>query len=176
MTIANILAPVDFSEFSRHALVHALQIARWFGSTVTVYYVYRPPAAPPPVLFGGLPGPLPPMEPYSPLTVSPETVQQEALAELAKFASLVDTRGITLKLEAAPGSPAGTILGEAARLSADLIVLGTHGHSGFDRLLVGSVTEKVLRKARCPVLTVPPPVADAPRDPLQLFKRICGGR
>lgn len=172
ITIANILCPVDFSDFSRHALAHATQLARWFGATVTAYYVYPPPGAPPPVVFGGLPGPLPPVEPYPPLTVSPEAVRQDVLEQLTKFTSLADASGIVVKLDAAPGHPVSAILAEADRLRADLIVIGTHGHSGFDRLLLGSVTEKVLRKAPCPVLTVPPPAAEAPREPLQLFKRI----
>jgi nucleotide-binding universal stress UspA family protein len=47
----------------------------------------------------------------------------------------------------------------AQSLSADLIVIGTHGRSGFERLVLGSVAEKVLRKAKCPVMTVPPPAA-----------------
>ena len=58
------------------------------------------------------------------------------------------------------GQPAREILDCAATLPADLIVMGTHGHSGFEHLLLGSVTEKVLRKATCPVLTVPPRAGD----------------
>ena len=172
ITIANILCPVDFSDSSRHALEHAIQLARWFGATVTAYYVYPQPIAPPPVVFGGLPGPLPPVEPYPPLTVSPEAVRLDVLQKLTTFTSFAEASGISVKLDAAPGHPVSAILAEADRLRADLIVIGTHGHSGFDRLLLGSVTEKVLRKAACPVLTVPPPAADAPLEPLQLFKRI----
>lgn len=52
--------------------------------------------------------------------------------------------------------PTVCILETADRVSADVIVAGTHGRSGFDRLVLGSVAEKVLRKASCPVLTVPP--------------------
>ena len=54
------------------------------------------------------------------------------------------------------GKPAAEILGRAATLPADLIVLGTHGAGGFERFVLGSVAEKLLRKAACPVLTVPP--------------------
>jgi nucleotide-binding universal stress UspA family protein len=57
-------------------------------------------------------------------------------------------------------------------MHADLLVIGTHGGSGFERLVLGSVTEKVLRKARCPVLTVPRRLSDpVPSGPV-LFKRI----
>jgi nucleotide-binding universal stress UspA family protein len=60
----------------------------------------------------------------------------------------------------------------AGRIGADLIVLGTHGRSGFERLLLGSVTEKVVRTARCPVITVPPPSVATSTLP---FKRVlCG--
>lgn len=52
------------------------------------------------------------------------------------------------------GQPAGLILERAANLPADLVVMGTHGTSGFQHLLLGSVTEKVLRKATCPVSMV----------------------
>jgi nucleotide-binding universal stress UspA family protein len=69
------------------------------------------------------------------------------------------------------GLPAKSILERAASLPADLIVMGTHGASGFERLMLGSVTEKVLRKATCPVLVVPRG-ADAPSGAPTLFTRI----
>jgi nucleotide-binding universal stress UspA family protein len=169
--VKHVLCPVDFSAFSRHALEHAFQIARWFKSTLTVLYVYPPPAAPPPVLFGGLPGPLP-IEPFPPLTVSPEQTREEVTAELSTFVAQVDTTGVILCLDARAGSPVETIVNVAEEVHSDLTVLGTHGHSGFDRWVLGSVTEKVLRKARCPVLTVPRPVTEQPFDVLRLFKRI----
>jgi nucleotide-binding universal stress UspA family protein len=136
-----------------------------------VLYVVPLPATPPPVAFGGLPGPIPPGE-FPPESLSPERTHDEVLARLSPFVSTADPAGITLNLEARSGIPARGILDEADRLHSDLVVLGTHGHSGFERWILGSVTEKVLRKAVCPVLTVPPPVGDAPRDPLQMFKRI----
>lgn len=64
------------------------------------------------------------------------------------------------------------ILVQANLLHADLVVMGTHGRSGFERLFLGSTAEKVLRKARCPVMTVPPGAPDAmPRGPAP-FKRV----
>jgi nucleotide-binding universal stress UspA family protein len=63
------------------------------------------------------------------------------------------------------GSPAALILDRAAALPADLIVMGTHGTSGFQHLMLGSVTERVLRKAVCPVLTVPPRAQATSRIP-----------
>jgi nucleotide-binding universal stress UspA family protein len=169
--ISNILCPVDFSAFSRHALVHAIQLARWFTSPLTVLYVYPPPVQPPPVMFGGLPGPMPPA-PFPALTISPERLQEEVAAELEKFVAAIDTTGVSIRIHARPGHAVPTILQEASRLSRPLLVLGTHGQSGFDRLVLGSVAEKILRKASCPVLTVPPPVSDPTAGTLAMLQRI----
>jgi nucleotide-binding universal stress UspA family protein len=167
--VTSILCPIDFSDFSRHGLLHAVQLARWFNSRLTVLYVYPPPGAPPPVLFSGLPGPLPP---YPALTVSPESTHEMMVEETEAFVRTVDATGVALRVDARAGAAVPCILDEARDQRSDLIVLGTHGHSGFDRWMLGSVTEKVLRKAACPVLTVPAPVAQPPGDALGLFKRI----
>lgn len=169
--IGNILSPVDFSPFSRHALAHSVKLARWFGSTVTVLYVYPPPVEPPPPLFGGTPGPMPPV-PFPALTVSPERLQNEMAEALNTFVAGMDTAGVELRLHARPGRAVPAILADAAALPGDLIVLGTHGHGGFDRLVLGSVAEKIVRKAPCPVLTVPPPVGDPPPTGLEILERI----
>jgi nucleotide-binding universal stress UspA family protein len=171
ITINRILCPVDFSAFSQHALQHGVRLARWFDSTLTVLYVYPPPAAPPSVVFGGLPGPLP-LEPYAALTVSPELVHDDAVAHLTKFVATVDTGGVQLRITARTGTPAAGILDEAAASHSDLIVLGTHGHGGFDRWILGSVAEKILRKAPCPVLTIPPAAAEPDGAALHTFTRI----
>jgi nucleotide-binding universal stress UspA family protein len=70
------------------------------------------------------------------------------------------------------GAAAAGILEQADRMSADLIVMGTHGRTGVDRLLIGSVTEKVLRKAACPVLAVPHAAPDAVPSAPVLYKNI----
>ena len=171
VTIRSILCPVDFSTFSRHALQHGAQLARWFQAALNVLYVYAPPGAPPPVLFGGLPGPVA-AEPFPALTVSPERLHEDMTAQLTQFAASVDMSGVETHIRARAGSPVRGILDEAATTHSDLIVIGTHGHTGFDRLTLGSVTEKILRKAPCAVLTVPPPVAEPPAVALDIFKRI----
>ena len=72
-------------------------------------------------------------------------------------------------------APAAAIVGEANTLNADLIVIGTHGRSGLERLMLGSVTEKILRKASCPVLTVPSAAPDAvPIGPQGFTHILCG--
>jgi nucleotide-binding universal stress UspA family protein len=76
-------------------------------------------------------------------------------AEVRRFIDSIDTGGSLLQLEVAEGDPVDAILHAAGTQKADLIVMGTHGRSGVDRLMLGSVAESVLRRAPCPVLTVP---------------------
>jgi nucleotide-binding universal stress UspA family protein len=164
--IRNILCPVDFSDFSRHALAQAAVIARWYGATLTVFHVY--PTGPPPVLFGGYPGPIP-LEPVSGL---PRETREAIVCELQRFTDSVKIADLQMRFEARQGGAVPAILDEAKSLPADLIVLGTHGRGGVDRLVLGSVTEKVLRKATCPVLTVPPSVSEPAATAPLLFARI----
>jgi nucleotide-binding universal stress UspA family protein len=152
--IARILCPIDFSEFSRHALHHAIAVAKWYGSELTVLYV-----------FPNLPGvDLPPVD----------------LEEGERDRLMTEMRG--LLGETPPELPVkflvreapevrAEILAQADALTADLLVLGSHGRSGFERLLLGSVTEKVMRKAPCPVMVVPPRAPDTdPSHPLHVAR------
>jgi nucleotide-binding universal stress UspA family protein len=137
-----ILCPVDFSETSRHAVDHATAIARWYGASITALHVY------------------PRLVPMRDLPMREEPVPESEIAPLRAEAAAAfgpaTAAGIAVTVIVDAGQPAPRILERAATLPADLIVMGTHGTSGFEHLLLGSVTEKVLRKARCPVLTVPP--------------------
>src|SRR5688572_28824990 len=92
---------------------------------------------------------------------------------LTDFAAEAETMVIATQKMIRSGSPAVEILRYAVEAEADLLVLGTHGRTGFERFMVGSVTEKVLRKAPCPVLSVPPHCEGQPERPV--FGRIlCG--
>jgi nucleotide-binding universal stress UspA family protein len=83
-------------------------------------------------------------------------VREQIDRELREQLQPASTAGIEVPLVTREGDPVTEILAEARTMGADLIVISTHGRSGFDRLTLGSVTEKVLRKAECPVLIVPP--------------------
>ena len=167
-TINSILCPVDFSKFSRHALDHAAQLARWFKATLTVCHVqpvYLPPMAMSP---SGVPvASAPPSIVTSPL-VSPDEME----AQLTAFSDGVDVTGVEVRFRGRSGIPVREILDEATAQKSDLIVIGTHGLTGFDRLVLGSVAEKIVRKASCPVLTVPPAVEASSADGPSMFKRI----
>jgi nucleotide-binding universal stress UspA family protein len=157
--IAHILCPVDFSVFSRHALDSAVAIARQRRATVTALYVVPPPQTLYPALGIGA---------YAPYVHTPADLQ-EFQKSLERFVAAVDYPVTAVSIEALV---VDEILNRAAQLPADLIVMGTHGRSGFDRLLLGSVAERVLVKAPCPVLTVPMRSADVAPAGDRLFRNV----
>jgi nucleotide-binding universal stress UspA family protein len=160
--IRRILCPIDFSDFSRRAVNHAVAIAAWYESTVTLFHI----APVDPVVIevpdGGL------LRSGAHKQIDVAALQ----AAMQQFAERTVGGRVPVECELAHGSTAAEILAKAETLPADLLVVGTHGRSGFERLMLGSVTEKVLRKAACPVMTVPRSSADPDTDPSLLFKRI----
>jgi len=97
--------------------------------------------------------------------------RDQLLVELKRFVETESAPGVSIDVALREGDTMSEILNQATDMKAELLVMGTHGRSGFERFL-GSVTEKVLRKAGCPVLTVPRRHPDAvPATPV-LFKRI----
>jgi len=156
---ARLLCPVDFSEPSRAALETALTLARWYESDVFVPHVVLialPPA---------------PMAAESPFTLT-AAQQDETGRHLQAFVDACVPGDVPVKTSVLIGSPVTEILRQAAALPADLIVLGTHGRSGFEHLLMGSVAERVLRKAACPVLTIRSGAHERPEAPPAPFGRI----
>ena len=133
MKITRILCPTDFSEASAHAVEQAIALARFYKAGITALHV------------------VPPVEPS--LDVLPVEALREQTAQFFRAAADVD---IAVDVVVEVGSAVRHIVDCAGRVSAGLIVMGTHGASGFEHLVLGSVTERVLRKAPCPVLTVPP--------------------
>jgi nucleotide-binding universal stress UspA family protein len=160
--IQRILCPIDFSDFSRRALDHAVAIAKWYESTTTLLHVC---AVVPVAAYAPGSGVLP----SAALT---REDREALLAAMKRFAEGEAGPNVPIEFDIAEGSTADAILAKADAMPADLLVMGTHGRSGFERLVLGSVTEKVLRKAACPVLTVPRGVPDAVPAPPVLFKRI----
>ena len=160
--IRSILCPIDFSDHSRHALDHAVAIARWYKSTITALHVFS--SAPVAAYAPGTPG--------LDSIVLTRADRDQLLAEMKRFIEAESTPHVPIDAMLREGRTVGEILRQAADFNADLLIMGTHGRSGFERLLLGSITEKVLRKAACPVLTVPPRHPDAvPATPV-LFKQI----
>lgn len=153
-----VLCPTDLSDASRTALQHALMLARWYDAQVFVLHATH--LALPPVAFSG--------ERVASLT--PEQ-RAELTAEVERFVAAADPGQVPVTITVAQGPAVQAILDAAHDLPADLVVLGTHGRSGFEHLLMGSITERILRKATCPVYTVRPG-AGTPETPLAPFRRI----
>jgi nucleotide-binding universal stress UspA family protein len=150
--IKNILCPVDFSEVSRHAFDRAISVARSYNGQVTVMHVLPTPSHVPAVPYGPEgPGPFGFEVPDRP----------RILSELSRFLHIEHPGDVTIRQEVVEAASVHKeILVQAARTSADLIVMGTHGRSGVDRFFLGSVAEKTLRTSPVPVLTVPPRASD----------------
>jgi nucleotide-binding universal stress UspA family protein len=147
-----ILCPVDFSEFSASVLAYAAAFARLFGSDITVLHVFA--TAVPPASSATYPAWL--------LQV-PEA-RKSIADELHVLLAPLSSAGVRLRTQIAEGNTSSEIIRHAAEPDVDLVVMGTHGRSGFDRITLGSVAEKVLRKAPCPVLTIPPGLAATATD------------
>lgn len=142
VNVERILCPVDLSEPSRHAVGHAVEAARRWNAQITIVHVHSVlvPWGPVPGLHGNVP-------------VVPAPRPEEVTEDVHRsYPSLRD--GPKADIVIATGSPAREIVRLGEEMSADLLVMGTHGRGGFDRLVIGSVTEKVLRTTRLPVLTV----------------------
>ncbi|HUG54839.1 MAG TPA: universal stress protein [Vicinamibacteria bacterium] len=150
ISVSRILCPTDFSPLSRRALDHAVALARWYEADVTVLHV--PPSAPMPASEVAY---VPPAEP------APE-VRERLRTELHGFVEPARRAGICVRLELGQGDVAREVVARTEKGEADLVVVGTHGRHGLERLVLGSVTERVLRHAACPVLTVSPRVVGEP--------------
>jgi nucleotide-binding universal stress UspA family protein len=141
-----VLCAVDLSEVSVRALAYAGAIATWYGARLTALHVV-PTFEPVEVRAGAL---------FDPVRILQPMPREEVLERLGEALEAAGIAPGEATAAAGAGPAAETIVDQAVAGNADLLVMGTHGRSGFDRLLLGSVAEKVLRRASCPVLTVPP--------------------
>src|SRR5688572_5736300 len=146
VTINRILCPIDFSDFSRHALIRASAIARAHGAGLTAFHVVQIQLPFAPV----------PLDTAAPTTCSLTPADLEFVRrEVAEFTRHAVGDNVAVTCDVVEGRVIHSeITAEASRAGADLIVIGTHGRTGFQRLLLGSVAERVLRTAPQPVLTV----------------------
>lgn len=145
-----IVVGIDFSELSDRALDHALETASLReGSEVHVLYVE------PDLWVGATVATVPPAANGAEAAV--KKVQERAVARIAAMPAHLD-KGRVRRVVAhfRRGAPADDIAQLAADLDADLVVVGSHGHRGLERLVLGSVAERVSRLARCPVWIVRP--------------------
>lgn len=142
--IQKILVPCDFSDANIKVLTWACDLAKRYGATLTLFHVYQPPTYVVP--------------PDSAMLASPEvladqvTEMMDSLDDLKKTAESQGIEQVVTKLS--QGLPDTEILQECKEGTYQLVIMGTHGRTGLKHVFLGSVAEKVVRKAPCPVLTI----------------------
>jgi nucleotide-binding universal stress UspA family protein len=136
-----ILHPTDFSEHSEAAFEVARALARDCGARLILLHVL------PPIMKGG--------EVYA-LITRPEEIHEELTNRLEALRSKVN--GLDVETFLKEGDAAAQILATSKEMGCDLIVMGTHGRTGLSHLLMGSIAEKIVRRALCPVLTIKKPM------------------
>jgi len=141
VSFKSILVPLDFSTASKGALRCAAELAARFKAQLTLLHVVVPVATPD---FA-----------YYPLMMENDKVVAAAKRELDEVAAKAGLdRALVAKTLVRTGVAFNEIVGAAESLKADLIVISTHGYTGFKHVLLGSTTERVVRHAKCPVLVV----------------------
>lgn len=158
----HILCPTDFSKFSFRAADYAVSLARKYEGEVHFLHVV------PEALMH------PDQYPYLAQPVKPDPeIRQRALDRLDAFVALSRAENIGTRFSVEAGAPVSTILETAETDKTDLICIGTHGREGFERIVLGSVAEKVLRKSKCPVLTVSEPGEEESISPVVFGNILC---
>jgi nucleotide-binding universal stress UspA family protein len=136
-----ILAPIDFSPASRNGLKHALRCAEEFGAELTLLYVLEPP---PSASLVAIPG----------AVVFSETDFTKAEKNLRSLVASVGHQSDEPRWKVRAGVPSHEIVEAAKEADVDLIVIATHGYTGWKHFCIGSTAERVVRAAPCPVLVV----------------------
>ncbi|MEW6302423.1 MAG: universal stress protein [Verrucomicrobiota bacterium] len=140
IALKRILVPVDFSESSLHAVRYARDFARHFDATILLLHAVEPPAAAA-------------YDDSVRFHRYMEDVEETACRKLEQLADEELKGGQVLQF-VRDGVPVKVITEVADEQHADVIIVATHGHSGLKHLLLGGVTEKVVRHAKCPVVVV----------------------
>lgn len=151
MNVRNVLCPVDFSKSSDAALFFASSLARENGAVLHIVHVYEEPFA-----YTDLSSYVPPAD------------MQPAKDRLEMTRPTSD---VSFLQEFIIGNPSDKLVEYADQNHVDLIVMGTHGRSGLNRILMGSVAENVIRRAPCPVMTIrqpPKKVNEVPQTKAEL--------
>jgi nucleotide-binding universal stress UspA family protein len=145
MQFRHILAPTDFSAYSKKAVASALELAKKFGAKLSLLHVVELPVYP--------------VEGYVPPSLSTtflEDLERQASEDLAQVIPEAESAGVEVERLITMGTPYRTIIETAETEHVDLIVMATAGRTGFSHLVLGSIAERVVRTASCPVITIRP--------------------
>ena len=141
--LRKVMVPTDFSESARHALTYGISFAREYEAELTLLHVVEN-------LTVGYASDLFPV----PMAEVFQEISGYARTELAKLGEEARAKNVTVGEVVVQGKPSAEIMRFARETEVDMIVLGTHGKGMLDQALFGSTTERVVRRAPCPVLTV----------------------
>jgi len=139
MNVRHILAPTDFSEHSKQAVTYAFELAQKLHAKLSLLHAIEVPVYA--------------IEVALPL----EGLEADARRELARLLPEAETAHVAVTRLVVMGVPYQRILETAADEQVDMIVMATHGRTGLSHLIMGSVTERIVRTSPCPVLTIRPP-------------------
>ena len=137
-----IMVPTDASEYSRRALITALELARKFQAEVVLLFVTYTPEA-----YWGY-------NPAYTIEISKEQIEETGKHTLMAALAGIDVGDVPLQKQTIAGHPSNVILAEIVNQDIDLVVMGSHGYGPIAGSVLGSVSQRVLRKATCPVLVV----------------------
>jgi universal stress protein A len=154
MAIKRILIPVDFSDDSLNALAYGRELAKPMGAELTILYVVEP-------IYYATPADMYVATPNMASLLDEQ--RRVGIEQLARLAADLKKKGVRHRTMLDTGVPAQVIVETARRRRCDLIIMATHGRTGLVHMLMGSVAEKVVRTAPCPVLTVRHGAAKRPR-------------
>jgi nucleotide-binding universal stress UspA family protein len=163
--ITHVLCPVDFSEFTDRALMHAATMAKWYGARLTALHVFASVGMADVIPTAGVAAP-------APVTINDLTERGlfEGLRKHVDSLNLDTPADVVIR--EAP-DVAHEVIERASELGVDFIVMGSHGRSGLERLILGSVAEHVLRHAKCPVMVVPRSCASAADQAIRIKRIVC---
>jgi len=150
MGFRRIMIPVDYSENSKVALTYAAEFAATFGASLDIVHVWDRPTYLTDAVMVQRQG-----EAHKPIG---ELIRENAQNDMTEFLSqIVLPSGLPTSSRLISGEPAAALLAELKKGEHDLVILSTHGRTGFAHLLLGSIAEKLVRMSPVPVLTVPVP-------------------
>ena len=145
MAIKRILVPIDFSDDSLKALAYARDFGKPFGAELCVLYVVEP-------IYYAAPADMYATSPNMAMLIDEQ--RRVGAQQLARINADLKKKGERVRTLQKTGSAAQSVVDTAKSIKADLIIMGTHGRTGLAHMLMGSVAERVVRMAHCPVLTV----------------------
>lgn len=148
-SFSSILVPTDFSPCSDYGVAYAASLSRRLGASVHLFHIIETDYLDHGALYGQT------------ALLNMAEVEESAVRSLEQRASTIRDQGLDVETHIHKGIPADMLLDMAKKLGCDLIVVGTHGHTGFNRFLFGSTCERLVRQAPVPVLAVKRPSKDS---------------